>query len=279
MRRPRSERFLLGVLAISSLLCLWQLALFTVDSSFVDGICAVVARPESPPEQRAMQLFRWVNSYDDEELSSSAATPPRGLLTPRAMIEHRAYFRANCGSKAWLLAILARHAGLQARELRLCDARHEARHVVCEVLIGSRWLVLDPTVDLDFRRRDGQLATAAELRDPALLAVNARRADYYDLQRWQFTHAERLHFEKVPLVGGLLRRLAARLSGRPAEELTIPPALEQPRLVAAGSLALLALLALAATVLLARRRGRATQRLVQHDRVPVRAFALNTDQD
>jgi hypothetical protein len=279
MRRPRSERLLLSLLAISSLLCLWQLALFAVDSSFVDGICAVVARPDLPAEQRTLQLFRWVNTYDDDAMPSSAATPPRGLLTPRAMIEHRAYFRANCGSKAWLLAILARHAGLQARELRLCDAHHLARHVVCEILVGNRWVVLDPTVDLDFRRRDGQLATADELRDPVLLAINARRAEYYDRQLWQFTHAERLHFEKVPLVGGLLRRLASRLTGRPAEEIAVPAALEQPRLVAAGSLAAFALLALAGTALLARRRGRATQHRVQRDQFPLRAFALNTDQD
>src|SRR2546430_1792335 len=74
------------------------------------------------------------------------------------------------------------------------------------------------------------------------------------LRHWQFTHPERLHFEKVPLIGVHLRRLAARLTGRPAEQLAMPFALEQPRLVVAALFAAVALFALTAAGLLARRR-------------------------
>jgi hypothetical protein len=288
MRRPLSEHLLRGLALLSTLIAFWQLALFASDNSFVDGICAALVRPQLAPEERAMTLFRWVSHYDTAEATppggtassstSSAGTRPFGLLSPRAMIEHRDYFRENCGSKAWLLAVMARRSGLEARELRLCDASHVARHVVCEVRIDGRWCVFDPTVGLDFRRTDGQLATAAELRDPALLAANARRAPSYDLRRWQFAHPERLHYEKVPLVGGHLRRLAARVTGRPAEELAIPFSLEQPRLVAAGTSVLLALLSLSAAGLLLRRRSRACLRVAQREQAPLRAFALESSE-
>lgn len=167
------------------------------------------------------------------------------FVTPQMMVARRADFRDDCGTKAWLLVLLAGRAGLAARELRLCDARHIARHVVCEVRLAGRWVVLDPTADVAFRRQDGRLATVAELRDRRLLAVNmARAAPPYHRDSFRFDHAERLHFEKLPLVGGLARRLAARIAGRPAAELALPQFLERPRLVLAGSFAALALLAL-----------------------------------
>jgi hypothetical protein len=270
------------------MISLWQLANYQADNSFADGICAAIVRRERPPEERAMRLFHWVSRYDEPVSARQAAaapaafqsvtaadsmTPPRGLLTPRSMVEHRAYYRGNCGFKAWLLAVLARRSGLKARELRLCSADHVARHVVCEIRIDAAWRVFDPTLDLDFRRADGELATAADLRDPLLLAANTRRAPAYDLHRWQFTHPERLHFEKVPLIGALLRRLAARLTGRPAEELAMPFAMEQPRLVVAALFAALALFALAVAGLLARRLRTAADPL-QHNRLPRRSLAL-----
>ncbi len=256
MPLSQSERLLLGLALVCLLLSTWQLALFSHDNSFMDGVCAAVAPSTMAADQRATRLFRWVSDYDDGPPTSTQAAAPSGLVTPRVMIEHRAYFRDNCGSKAWLLAILAQRAGLSARELRLCDAHHVARHVVCEVHVDGRWAVFDPTADLAFRRADGAPATAEELRDPLLLTANARRGTNYNLRLWRFDHPERLHFEKLPLVGGLARRVATRLTGRPAEQLAVPPILERPRLVAAACLTFLALLTLAgASVSFRRRRG------------------------
>jgi hypothetical protein len=278
MRLARSERLLLCLVLLCSLVSLWQLALQANDNQFADGICAAATQPERPPEERALQLFHWVSHYDDPltPAGTPAAVPaPRGPRTPRQMVEHREYFRANCGSKAWLLAVLARRSGLNARELRLCDANHVARHVVCEIWVNGAWRVFDPTSRLDFRRADGQLATARDLREPALLAANAQRAPEYDARRWTFTHAERLHFEKLPLIGAWLRRLAPRVTGRPAEELAIPFFLELPRLVAAGSSGALGLFLLGVTGLAVRRRARRARRTRLRAQVSTRGLAIN----
>src|SRR5439155_1167167 len=87
--------------------------------------------------------------------------PTRTALTFRSIVEHRAFFRADCGTNARLLCELARRAGLEARELRLCDAGHTARHVVCEIRLNGSWAVFDPTSGLDFRQADGRLAPPA----------------------------------------------------------------------------------------------------------------------
>src|SRR5437870_5645783 len=175
---------------------LWQLALLAQDESYVDGICAALNASDLSPEARAMRLFRWVSSSPD---APRAAAPTRTALTFRGIVEHRAFFRADCGTNARLLCELARRAGLGARELRLCDAEHTARHVVCEIRLNEAWAVFDPTSGLDFRRADGGLAAAAELRSPVLLAANAARVPGYDLRYWRFDHAERLHFERIPV--------------------------------------------------------------------------------
>jgi hypothetical protein len=279
MPSSQSERFLLCVALLCGVIAAWQLALHAGDNSFLDGICAAVAPAGLPDERRAERLFHWVSVYDNVRVLDDAANPPDGLLTSRVMVEHRAYFRENCGSKAALLVMLARRAGLPARELRLCDAGHVARHVVSEIRVRGRWAVFDPTAALAFRRRDGRPATAAELRDRALLLENARRAPRYDLRRWRFDHAERLHFERLPFVGAMLRRLAPRLTGRPAEEWTLPSALERPRQLFAGACLTLALLAVAAAALTRRRRALRLARRQTLAPTPLRGLALEAEQD
>jgi hypothetical protein len=283
MPLPRVERFLLILALCCCLVSAWQIALYVADNSFVDGLCAALGTSDLGPEARALRLFHWVSTYDAPDSTNSQTTvsldPPSGLLTPRAMVANRAYFRANCGSKAWLLAIMARSAGLDARELRLCDARHQARHVICEIHVGGRWVVFDPTAHLEFRRADGRLATATELRNPVLLAANAARVSGYDLRRWRFDHAERLHYEKAPLIGGLLRRLAPRVTGRPAEELAAPAVLERPRLAVVASLIGLTLLSLVTAGALTRRRIWAAARRAGQPHPRLRGLALEAEQD
>jgi hypothetical protein len=242
----RRQQFLAIFAGVFALACLGELALAAQDNQFADGICTGLRLASLPPDARALRLFHWVSRFDDDAPAAASAAAPGGALTTRGIVEHPVYYREDCGAKVWLLSTLAGRAGLKARELRLCDSAHNARHVVCELWVGGRWAVFDPMVELDFRRRDGLPATSQELRDPTLLAVNAARVPAYDLRRWQFQHPERLHFEKVPLIGGWLRRLAARLTGRPAEELPAPSILERPRLIAAYSFGLVAALALAA---------------------------------
>jgi hypothetical protein len=272
---------LLTLALLASLAALCQWLLFAEDNSFLDGICSALGARDLAPEARAVRLYRWASTYDDNIPPSESAAPPSPYdsLTLRSIVAHRAYFQADCGPKAWLLVALAERAGLKGRELRLCDSAHITRHVVCEVRIGSRWVVFDPTLGLDFRRRDGRPATAAELRDPALLAANATRAPQYDAHRWRFDHAERLHFEKLPLLGGLLRRLAPHITGHPAEELALPAALGRPRLVAAGSLAAFALFFLVTAGILAHWRRKPAQRSEWTVPLPRRALAPKAEQD
>jgi len=275
----RRRQFLFIVLALFILGALGELALSALENQYADGICTGLGLASLPPEARVLRLFHWVSRYDDRATESTRSVGPRGILTPRGIIEHPVYYREDCGAKVWLLGFLAQRVGLEARDLRLCDAQHRARHVVCEIRLDGRWAVFDPTVDLDFRRRDGSSATAEDLRDPALLAENAARAPAYRLSRWQFDHPERLHFEKIPFVGGSLRQFAARVTGRPAEELSFPPVLERAHLVAAGGFVLLASLILIAMGWSGRRvrRGAGSREALP---LPGHGFALQTtDQD
>jgi hypothetical protein len=290
MHLPWTERLLLALAFLCGLLAMGQLALFAGDNRLLDGVVAAVTKPGQAPEERAVGLFRWVSRYDGGRTRLAGSPVPRDrpppcpgpltLVTAPTVIRYRGHFRENCGAKVRLLVDLARRAGLPARPLRLCDADGVTRHVVCEVRLDGRWRVFCPMVGLDFRRADGTLATAADLRDPGLVAANVRRVPAFDALRWPFTHPEHFRFEKkLPVVGTPLRRLAARLTGRPAEELALPWPLEQPRLLAAGGSAAVMLLLLSAAALL-RRRALARVRITQREQPPVPRFALEpSEQD
>jgi hypothetical protein len=275
----RRQQLLLILCAFCAGISLWQGLLAVQDNQFADGLCAGLGIAGLPPPARAMRLSQWVSAYDDGLPPTAATARPSGLLSPRMIVEHPAYFQANCGSKVWLLCFLAGRAGLQARELRLCDRGHAARHVLCEIMIDGRWAVFDPTADLDFRRSDGEFATAEELRDPRLLAANAARVSGYDARRWRFDYAERLHFEKLPVIGAWLRRAAAQVTGRPASELALPTFLERPRLLLAGGFAALALLSLAAASRPIGPRERVRPGRHQPQPAPVQAAAIETADD
>src|SRR5258708_10081030 len=98
------------------------------------------------------------NTSDPDALD---ARNPEDTLNYRQLLE-------VCGTATNAFVNLAQSAGLRARRLLLLDRNLLTKHVVVEVLVGDRWIVVDPAYHTIFRLPNGQLGTLTELQDPAI---------------------------------------------------------------------------------------------------------------
>ena len=65
---------------------------------------------------------------------------------------------------------LSRSAGLSARRLLLLTPERTTKHVVAEVLVDGRWIIVDPTYRTILRDAQGHTLTRKDLQNPAIFA-------------------------------------------------------------------------------------------------------------
>jgi hypothetical protein len=110
-----------------------------------------------------------------------------------------------CGTATNAFVNLASAGGLEARRLLLLDsAGMSTNHVVAEVLIDNRWIIVDPSFYAILTGGDGHFLTRQELADPGVLRDATRNLPGYDPD-YNYEHTAFIHFARLPLVGGFLQ--------------------------------------------------------------------------
>jgi hypothetical protein len=91
--------------------------------------------------------------------SAVSARDPQDTLNYRQLL-------TVCGSATNAFLNLSRSAGLQTRRLLLLSPDRTAKHVVAEVLLDKRWVVVDPTYRVVLKDHLGNTLTRSELQNP-----------------------------------------------------------------------------------------------------------------
>lgn len=73
-----------------------------------------------------------------------------------------------CGTATNAFLNLGRSGGLNVRRLLLLTPERNTKHVVAEVLIDDRWIIVDPAYRAILRNAKGQMLTREELRNPTV---------------------------------------------------------------------------------------------------------------
>jgi hypothetical protein len=108
----------------------------------------------------------------------------------------------TCGSATNAFINLANTANLPARRLLLRDNRGSVIHVVAEVLIDGRWIVVDPAFRAIMKGVDGHPLTREELVDTSTLASATRNLRGYS-GAYNYRNTAHLHMARYPF-GNLL---------------------------------------------------------------------------
>jgi hypothetical protein len=114
-----------------------------------------------------------------------------------------------CGSATNAFINLADSAGLVARRLLLLDSQRRTEHVVAEVLIGGRWIVVDPAFRTILRDSDGRLLTRDQLTNPATFLTATARIPNYD-PSYTVNKTAHVRMSHLPVIGATLRWIADR---------------------------------------------------------------------
>ena len=160
---PRSHRFyrivwhVVNVLLLLSLLlagygALWEYATHRYLKGFSDAIIP----PMASNEEKIQAILKWMAHgparLDTLTASSSPDRNPIDTLNYKSLLQ-------VCGTATNAFVNLADSAGLVSRRLLLLDSRRMTTHVVAEVLVDGRWIVVDPTFHVIWRGADGKPLT------------------------------------------------------------------------------------------------------------------------
>ena len=160
---------------------------------YLSGFDEAIIPSNAAPEQRVDAILHWMR----EGPPRSAEPTPSGLAIrdPETTLNYRQLLSV-CGTATNAFLNLARTSNLQVRRLLLLAQDHTAKHVVAEVLLNDRWIVVDPTYRVVMRNAQGEMLTRKDLQDAQNFAeATARIPDYpaiYNYDRYAHVRIARL---------------------------------------------------------------------------------------
>jgi len=117
---------------------------------------------------------------------------------------------AICGSATNAFLNLARSSDLVTRRLLLLGDDNRVKHVVAEVLIDHRWVVVDPAFRVMLTDEAGHPLTRKELQDPSLFWQATHNIPHY-LPEYNYNNLAHVRLTRIPLVGLAMKRLLDRM--------------------------------------------------------------------
>jgi len=169
---------------------------------YLAGFSNAVLPFASSPEEKIAAILAWMDRGPTRETEyysdDNENRDPVDTLNYKELL-------TVCGTATNAFVNLASAGGLEARRLLLLDAAGmSTNHVVAEVLIDDRWIIVDPSFHAILTGKDGHPLTRKELADPAVLRDATRGLSGYDPQ-YNYEHTAFIHFARLPLVGGFLQ--------------------------------------------------------------------------
>ena len=170
---------------------------------YLDGFSDAIVPNVMPEDQKLEAILDWMRA----EPSRANSTNPDALSKrdPEITLTYKQLLNV-CGTATNAFLNLARSSDVRARRLLLLGPDGNTRHVVAEVLVDGRWIVVDPTYRFIMKDAAGRYLTRQELQNPAVFAQAISATPNYPLD-YTYDHVAHVRLSRVPIVGQSLRRL------------------------------------------------------------------------
>lgn len=181
----------------------WELSV----RDYLKGFSDAVVPENSSPRQKVDAILTWirVGPPRSEAFDLAALSPhdPTETLNYRQLL-------AICGSATNAFLNLARSSGLEVRRLLLLSPDHTAKHVVAEVKLDGRWVIVDPTYRAILKDAQGNLLTRSDLQNPKTFQEATSQIPGY-LQVYSYERTAHVRLGFFPFGGAGARRALDRL--------------------------------------------------------------------
>jgi hypothetical protein len=170
---------------------------------YLDGYSDAIVPNVVPSQEKVEAILNWMRAEPSRGIAENPETLPQ--RDPQTTLNYIQLLRV-CGTATNAFLNLARASNLQVRRLLLLGPDRKAKHVVAEVMIDRRWVVVDPTYHAIMKDAHGHLLTRKELQDAAIFKTAASVIPNYPLE-YNYEHFAHVRLERLPLDGFHLRKL------------------------------------------------------------------------
>ncbi|HKV48361.1 MAG TPA: transglutaminase domain-containing protein [Candidatus Acidoferrales bacterium] len=189
------------LLFVALVAVLWTAAWEYSTECYLRGFSDAIIPFSAAPAQKVQAILNWMGH-----------TPARFDQAPESMVDDRdptdtlnyASLLSVCGTATNAFLNLADTGGLTVRRLLLLDANRTTVHVVAEVLIDGRWIVVDPVFHTIFRGADGGMLTRQQLVSSAVFRAATQNIPDY-LPTYTFDRAVHVRLSHFGPIGQWVR--------------------------------------------------------------------------
>ena len=174
---------------------------------YLEGFSDAVVPNSIPNEDKINYILNWMGHGP----ARIVAQDPSVLSTrdPQTTLNYKQLL-AVCGSATNAFINLARSSDLETRRLLLLGPDNQVKHVVAEVLLDHRWIVIDPAFRIILKDKQGRPLTRKELQDPALLQQATHDISHY-LPEYNYQNVAHVRVARLPLIGLTIKRVLDRI--------------------------------------------------------------------
>ena len=173
---------------------------------YLKGFSDAVVPEAAGPEKKVEAILAWMGGGPGRNVAANPSVLP--ARDPETTLNYKQLLNV-CGTATNAFLNLARSSGLNARRLLLLTPERTAKHVVAEVLVNNRWVIVDPAFRVMLRNARGQLLTGSELQDPAVFAEATGAVPGYP-HEYDYSRFAHVRLARLPLDGMGLRRALDR---------------------------------------------------------------------
>jgi hypothetical protein len=234
------------LLVLSVLFALYALSWELSTRRYLKGFSDAIVPASAPAEEKIQTVLAWM-AHGQARLpyGPSPNVPDRD---PTDTLNYDALLQV-CGTATNAFINLMNTGNVPVRRLRLVDDNHSAKHVVAEVYIDGRWIIVDPAYRTILRDSQGRTVTREDLTNPGTFASVTGKIPRYD-PSYTFDRTEHVRLPRLPVLGvplhDILNRIAPTWSDSPFATLLV----ERESYAAAIASVLLVIFLLLARILL-----------------------------
>lgn len=195
-------------------------------AKYVKGFADAIIPVSGTPEEKIDAILHWMSNGP----ARGASAPDGSLRDPAETLNDSSLLKV-CGTATNAFINLADSAGLPSRRLLLLAPHYSTMHVVVEVRVGDRWIVVDPAFRTILRDSAGRTVTRKELADPAVFLAATSRIPNYD-PSYTYDRTVHVRLARLGSLGYYVRSASNRIAPGWEDSVTASLVLERESLAA-----------------------------------------------
>lgn len=168
---------------------------------YLSGFSDAVVPGAASSREKVEAILAWMSNgpprLEANDAKKLSPHDPTDTLNYRQLLE-------VCGSATNAFLNLSRSAGLETRRLLLLTPERTTKHVVAEVLLDGRWIIVDPTYRVMLKDAQGNFLTRKDLHNPATFLEATSQIPKY-LPEYNYENYAHVRLSAVPLHGFHIR--------------------------------------------------------------------------